>query len=261
MVIGTPVVMRCFQRFSILSVLGAATLADLATSLAPRWDEVVLKSGTVPVDWVALGDPPVDIAIDLHFALKPYHGNALIDALIEVCNPMHRKYVLSDIFPQHLYYPSLYSYVSFLYYRYGTDLSWEQADVLVAPRPHAFELVTSWLDYHGVPSSSISTIHDDGWLTVTDVPVSQANKLLNASYQLYRQTGTNDTTILRTVSYGLPAMLLKYVETVVPTMCFAPTRTLPRRRSVEVRQEGAKVEEDTTATAGVTLRSRAGDSW
>ncbi|SRR6266571_1852810 len=59
---------------------------------------------------------------------------------------------------------------------------------------------TSWLDYNGVPSS-ISMTHGDAWLTVTDVPVFQANELLGASYQLYQHAGMKDTTILRTVSY------------------------------------------------------------
>jgi hypothetical protein len=44
-------------------------------------------------DWVTLGDPPAGNTIDLHFSLKPYHENALIDALNEVSNPIHRKHV------------------------------------------------------------------------------------------------------------------------------------------------------------------------
>ena len=254
--------MHYFSRLTLLSVFAAATLADLATSLPSRQDEVVLKytSDTIPVDWVTLGDPPIDITIDLHFALKPYHENTLIGALneVKVCNPMHRKHVLSNIFPRHLH-----SYVSFYHCRYGTHLSREQIDELVAPHLHAFERVTSWLHYRGVPSSSISMIHGGGWLTVADVPVSQANKLLSASYQLYRHSGTNDTTILRTVSYGLPAMLHKYMETVVPTMCFASTRTLwqtPRRRSVEVRDSEPVLSPGEASTTGADSGSETAGS-
>jgi tripeptidyl-peptidase-1 len=137
------------------------------------------------------------------------------------------------------------SRVPLFHRRYGAHLSKEQVAELVAPHPHALELVTSWLDYYGVPSSSISMTHGGGWLTATDVPMSQANELLGASYQLYRHARTNDTTILRTISYGLPAMLHKHVETVVPTTCFASVRTLrktPRRRSVEVRQSATSAE-------------------
>ncbi|KAF8260348.1 hypothetical protein EI94DRAFT_1748844, partial [Lactarius quietus] len=49
--------------------------------------------------------------------------------------------------------------------------------------------------------------------------------MLGASYQLYRQSGTNDTSILRTVSYALPSVLHKHVRTIVPTTYFASTDT------------------------------------
>ena len=75
-------------------------------------------------------------------------------------------------------------------------------------------------------NSSISTTHGGDWLTLTGVPVHQANELLGASYQLYRHTGTNDTAILRTISYALPTVLHAHVETVVPTTFFASTRAL-----------------------------------
>ena len=87
-------------------------------------------------------------------------------------------------------------------------------------------MVHSWLTHHGVQSSSISKTHGGNWLTITDVPVSQANGLLGASYKLYQQAGTNDTPILRTVSYALPTVLHAHVKTVAPTTFFASTRTL-----------------------------------
>ena len=108
----------------------------------------------------------------------------------------------------------------------------------------------SWLGHHGVPSSSISTIQGGSWLKLTGVPVSQADKLLGASYQLYRRTGTNDTTILRTIGYALPAMLHSHVKTVVPTTFFASPRTLrqtPRKHSV-----GATADIASRALAAIT---------
>ena len=55
--------------------------------------------------------------------------------------------------------------------------------------------------------------------------VSQANELLGASYQLYRHTETNDTAILRTIGYSLPAVLHTHVKTIIPTTHFS-TRPL-----------------------------------
>ena len=75
--------------------------------------------------------------------------------------------------------------------------------------------------------------HGGAWLTVTDVPVSQANQLLGASYQLYRNSKTNDT-MIRTVGYALPAVLHTHIQAVAPTTYFSTTREMlqtPRRRS------------------------------
>ena len=82
-----------------------------------------------------------------------------------------------------------------------------------------------WLEHNGVSPSTISTTHGGGWLTVTDVPVPQANVLLGASYRLYYHVGRNDT-ILRTAGYSLPGALHTHVQTIVPTTAFTPTRFL-----------------------------------
>ncbi|KAH8993853.1 subtilisin-like protein [Lactarius hatsudake] len=77
----------------------------------------------------------------------------------------------------------------------------------------------AWLEHHGVHPSIISTKHGGSWLTLTGVPVSRANELLSASYQLYQHIGTNDT-VLRTLSYALPAALVDHVQNVAPTTHF-----------------------------------------
>ncbi len=99
--------------------------------------------------------------------------------------------------------------------------------------------------------------HGGGWLTVTGVPVSQANDLLGASYQLYRYTGTNKT-ILRTVGYMLPAALHAHVQTVVPTTYFSPRKLqqIPRKRS---REEAAAMVNATSGELVTVLSSRAND--
>ena len=118
--------------------------------------------------------------------------------------------------------------------RYGAHLSQEHVAQLVAPHQDTLELVHSWLRNHDVPSSSISMTHGGRWLTLTGVPVSQANELLGASYQLYRHTGTNDTAILRTIGYSLPEVLHAHVQTVVPTTYFStrPLWQIPQKRPV-----------------------------
>ena len=101
----------------------------------------------------------------------------------------------------------------------------EQVEQLVAPHPNTLMLVTRWLEHNGVPTSSISTTLAGGWLAVIDVPVSQANELLGASYHLYYHAGRNDT-ILRTAGYSIPGALHAHVKTIVPTTAFTSTRFL-----------------------------------
>ncbi|KAH9030363.1 subtilisin-like protein [Lactarius pseudohatsudake] len=209
--------MRCHQ-LSVISVLAVVPFADIAKPLIPPWDVLRVKHtwGAVPPNWESLGHPSAGTTIDLHFALKPNHENAVIDALYEVSDPKSPKY--------------------------GAHLSKEQVAQLVAPHTGTLELINSWLEHHGVPSSTISMTHGGSWLTLTSVPVSQANEMLGASYQLYRRTGTNDSIILRTVGYALPAVLHAHVQTVVPTTCFVSTRTrrqTSRRRSLEATRDMA----------------------
>ncbi|KAH9073431.1 subtilisin-like protein [Lactarius deliciosus] len=218
----------CFHQLFVLSVIAAATFPDFVAPLAPPWDDLRVKHtwGAVPANWETHGNPPAGTTIDLHVALKSHNESALIEALYEVGDPRSPKY--------------------------GAHLSREQVARLAAPHTDTLELIHSWLAHHGVQTSSISTSHGGGWLTLAGVPVPQANKLLGASYQLYRHTGTNDTTILRTVGYALPAVLHTHVQTIVPTTHFASTHTMrqtPRRRAVGATANMAS-REPVTALSG-----------
>ncbi|KAI9442953.1 peptidase S8/S53 domain-containing protein [Lactarius indigo] len=148
-----------FHQLSVLSVLGAVPFADFATPLPPPWHDMRVKHtwNTVPPNWEALGHPPDGTTIDLHVALKPHHENVLSNALYEVSDQRSPKHVLSNI-PL----PTIY----------GAHLSKEQVAQLVAPPPDTLGLINSWLEYHAVPFSSISTIHRGSWLKLTGIPVS-----------------------------------------------------------------------------------------
>ncbi|KAF8260099.1 peptidase S8/S53 domain-containing protein [Lactarius quietus] len=113
------------------------------------------------------------------------------------------------------------SHVPLFRCRYGEHLSREQVAELVAPHPRTLKLVNSWLKHNGIPSSSVTT-QGGNTLMLKAVPVTKANALLDASYQLYRHVESHET-IVRTVGYGLPAALHEHVRTVVPTTAFVPS--------------------------------------
>ncbi|KAH9057222.1 subtilisin-like protein [Lactarius vividus] len=211
-----------FHPLSVLPVLAFGPLSGLATPFTSHWDDLREKHtwNSVPDNWKNLGYPPADTTIDLHVALKAKNENALIDVLIDVSTPGHPKL--------------------------GAHLSREEVAELVAPPSDVLELANAWLEHHGVHPSTISTKHGGSWLTVTGVPVSRANKLLGASYQLYQHIGTNDT-VLRTLGYGLPTVLVEHVQNVAPTTHFGFPRT-PRQepftRRGGVTTEQTKVPEE-----------------
>ncbi|KAH9053813.1 peptidase S8/S53 domain-containing protein [Lactarius vividus] len=207
-------------------------LSTLPLSAIPTlpWHNIHSKHSwkSIPDKWVCLGRPTADTTIDLYIAPKPHRENALVDALNEVSDPDHPRHVSSTI-------PSLpiFSRVPLLRYRYGMHLSREQVADLVAPHPETVQLVHSWLEHHRITLSSVSVTHGGSFLTVAGVPVSQANELLGASYQLYMHTKTNET-IIRTLGYSLPVVLDGHVQTVAPTAFFSSLLTqeqTPRERS------------------------------
>ncbi|KAH9179939.1 hypothetical protein EDB89DRAFT_2062947 [Lactarius sanguifluus] len=177
-----------FLQFSVLSVLAAVPLINFATPL-----------NHIPPSWETLGHPPAGTTIDLHVALKAHDENALVDALYEVSTPRSPKHVLSNNPPRRTMYSHL--------------CRCSVVDIRVSSTPGLHTIVYS--DYSPRPSRRHTAAA--GWLTITEVPVSQANELLGASYQLYRRTGTNDTTVLRTIGYVLPMALHTHVQTVAPT--------------------------------------------
>ncbi|KAH9065005.1 subtilisin-like protein [Lactarius vividus] len=197
-----------YHLLSVFFVLAAVPLGCITTLLAPRWDNMRVKHAweAIPENWESLGIPSVNTTINLHIVLKPHREKALVTALYEVSSPGHSKY--------------------------GLHLSKEQVAELVIPHPDTLELVKSWLQYHSVPLPT-SLTHDGSWLTLTGVPVSKANDLLGASYQLYQHAETKEV-IIRTVGYSLPAALYGHVQTVAPTTYFASPRMswqTPKKRS------------------------------
>ncbi|KAF8261294.1 subtilisin-like protein [Lactarius quietus] len=221
----------CHRMLSVLCIFAITPLSGLATSFTPRRGDVHVKHSwsSVPDDWTNLGHPAADTTIDLHIALKPQNENALIDALNEVSSPDHPKY--------------------------GKHLSREQVAELVAPPTEVLYLVNAWLKHHRVRPSSISTKHGGSWLTLIGMPISRANDLLEASYQLYYHIETN-TTVLRTLSYGLPEALLEHVQTVAPTTHFGFLPTSSQKPLMRRGEEAVAQSKETAGALGTVLSSR-----
>ncbi|KAF8272786.1 subtilisin-like protein [Lactarius quietus] len=219
---------------SVLSFLATVLLVCYAKPISPNWGDMhtVHSWNNVPENWMNLGHPTDDTTINLHIALRPHRESALIDALYEVSDPNNL--------------------------RYGAHLTKEQVAELAVPHPHALELVRSWFIHHRLPISDSSlSITNGNTLTLTNVSIIQANKLLGASYQLYRHIKAN-VTIVRTISYALPAVLHNHVWTVAPTTNFDPLPMPGQKRSHVAEAEAVSGEPVTVHSSrddGVTSPS------
>ncbi|PIL23442.1 hypothetical protein GSI_14753 [Ganoderma sinense ZZ0214-1] len=104
---------------------------------------------------------------------------------------------------------------------YGQHLSKAEVARLASPRPDSVKAITDWLGGHGLSVESRS--YSGETLTVR-VPVARANAILAANFTAYTHDTTN-TTMIRTLSYSLPAYLHDHVAFVYPTTQFdAPVR-------------------------------------
>src|SRR6266702_4614082 len=86
-----------YHLLSVLFVLAAAPLGDLATPLTTLWSDMRVKHmwNTTPANWETLGHTPAGTTIDIHIAVRPHRENALIDVLYKVSNPEHPRHVLA----------------------------------------------------------------------------------------------------------------------------------------------------------------------
>ena len=83
----------------------------------------------------------------------------------------------------------------------------------VAPRRDSATAVSGWLSQNGITTTAAAASGD---MLEFTIPIEQANSLLNANFTSYVHESTN-TTMIRTLSYSLPATLEGHVLYVYPT--------------------------------------------
>ncbi|KAG0016591.1 hypothetical protein BGZ81_011141 [Podila clonocystis] len=109
---------------------------------------------------------------------------------------------------------------------YGQFLSAEQIFALLDPAKAVVDLVINWLN-----GFKVNAKHDHQWLTL-NATVLQLNTLLDAEYHVYRHPTTGKT-IIRTLSYSIPSVLVQVIDVVLPGTSFdghtshGPTSTSP----------------------------------
>ncbi|KAJ0124761.1 hypothetical protein J7T55_006102 [Diaporthe amygdali] len=100
---------------------------------------------------------------------------------------------------------------------YGSHLSQQAIDAIIAPKDESGDLVMAWLESAGLSDHATYSARGDS--IVVDASVAQVEKLLDAEYSSFRNTETNEI-VLRTLEFSLPSALKSHVDMVQPTTFF-----------------------------------------
>ena len=84
------------------------------------------------------------------------------------------------------------------------------------PSPDSVSLVNEFLSSHGVTAQTISPAGD--WLSFS-VPVSQANEMFDADFQVFEHSETGQQSV-RTLAYSIPTELQGHLDLVHPTITY-----------------------------------------
>ncbi|KAF9643216.1 subtilisin-like protein [Thelephora ganbajun] len=197
---------RLLWTVALLGAFRSAVSKPLG--LDKRWEELKVKHEwvDVPKGWVQVGRPPTDYPLKMNIGLKQERFDELLEHLYEVSDPEH--------------------------HRYGSHLSKEEVDELVAPNSMTVESLEAWLTYHDIdPVSSLARTDAGDWVTVT-IPICKVEKMLDAKYGVYKHVDTHET-IVRTISYSLPSFLHEHVSVIAPTTYFGTMQAMKSHVLIE----------------------------
>ncbi|KAF9025365.1 subtilisin-like protein [Hymenopellis radicata] len=124
------------------------------------------------------------------------------------------------------------------HHRYGQHLSKAQVDALAAPHAESVEAVEAWLAHHGVAPESVSL--REAWIVVR-VTVAQAEAMLDTTYAIFYHAASASS-VLRTMSYSLPAELDTHIDVMAPTTHFGTLRSMKREKFEAVGDVGSGID-------------------
>ncbi|KAJ7041450.1 family S53 protease [Mycena alexandri] len=156
---------------------------------------VLERRDSAPAGFTRIGSPQEDQVLSLRLALTQGNITGLHDTVYAISTPGNS--------------------------RYGNYLTREEVTEFVAPSSETLSSVNSWLASNNLTASPITTARD--WLLV-NMTVSQANALLVADFSTFQSDATNET-VIRTLSYSVPAILKSSIEWVHPTISFPQAKS------------------------------------
>ena len=196
-------------RSLLVLFIAPLILAIPSTKCTPKVKETIVA----PHGWNKHSVPAPDHTIVLRIGLPQPNFHVLEKHLYEVSDPDHK--------------------------RYGSHLSKEEVDELVAPHQESIDLVNEWLQSHGIGENDVVRSSAKDWVTLK-VPVSLVEKMLDTvclthlsralpddfvhqKYHIWTYADSGES-IVRTTSYSLPSNLHEHVDVIQPTTMFGRPR-------------------------------------
>ncbi|KAJ7813937.1 subtilisin-like protein, partial [Mycena olivaceomarginata] len=179
---------------------------------------------TVPSGFVRHGAAPATDTITLRIALKPNNVAGLEEKLRSVATPGSSEF--------------------------QKWLSRDDVLTFTKPSSETLSVFDAFASANGLSPTAISQGGD--WVSIA-LPISKANKLFAANFELFTHPSLNEP-ITRTLSVSLPSELVGHVDVLHPTTAFiAPNpRLAPPRPGYKIRKRGVPAAScDSTDPAGV----------
>lgn len=140
--------------------------------------------------WAAVSEPAKSTMLQLQLNLKLQNLDRLVSELYAVSDPENE--------------------------RYGQWYDKQEILNLVNPPPISQTAVLSWLQSQGV-----TVLGANGQVITIQIPVQNANALLDARFVNYEKDGIRK---IRTLSYSVPDEVAEYIDIVTPTTFFGETK-------------------------------------
>jgi tripeptidyl-peptidase-1 len=159
---------------------------------APAAASYAQKEGfeSIPAGWEQVSAASPSQVLNLRLSMAPADASALEQLILNIATPGHLLY--------------------------GQFLSPEKLKEHAAPSSAASDAVISWLTEHNLASDAIQ---NDGSSLTVQLPVAQAEKMLQTQFHNYKSTATGEVRTL-TLAYSLPQSIVDFVETIQPTTDF-----------------------------------------
>lgn len=168
--------------------------------------------------WAAVSEPASATMLQLQLNLKLQNLDRLVSELYAVSDPENE--------------------------RYGQWYDKQDILNLVNPPPISQTAVLSWLQSQGV-----TVLGANGQVITIQIPVQNANALLDARFVNYEKNGIRK---IRTLSYSVPEEVAEYIDIVTPTTFFGETKAFAPSFMPE-GLEPTKTEKRQVPAANVTI--------